>query len=120
MTFLPLEHFEGLQVQKYEALENSSNSHPQYYRPHLDSIGGTSRRVATFVYFLTDVEEGGETFFPLVPVDGMNNIARDMVLDANTALGKGRERWEQLCAAPYGDNTFLKVMIDQLGIVDFD
>ena len=63
-------------VQKYESVENSSNQQPQFYRPHLDSIGGQSRRVATFVYFLSDVEEGGETFFPLIPVNSSSGQVR--------------------------------------------
>ena len=125
---LPLEHFEGLQVQKYEAVQNSSNGQPQFYRPHLDSISGPEKRTATFIYFLSDVEEGGETFFPLVPVTFDGNLAagkggngreiassaskfagRELVFDHHTALAKGMDRWEALCAAPRGQENFLKV-----------
>lgn len=88
---------------------NSSNGQPQFYRPHLDSIHGPTRRVATFVYFLADVEGGGETIFPLVPVDGVANAARDLLLDHNTALELGASRWEELCAAKDGDNAFIRV-----------
>jgi hypothetical protein len=69
------ELYEDLQVQRYRgpSVERARNDHnngkrPEFYIPHLDTAameaaqqGG--RRQATVILFLSDVAEGGETFF---------------------------------------------------------
>ncbi|CAH8344651.1 unnamed protein product [Eruca vesicaria subsp. sativa] len=51
-TFLPVENGENLQVIHYEV--------GQKFDPHFDGLG----RIATFLMYMSDVEEGGETDFP--------------------------------------------------------
>ncbi|KAJ4913976.1 putative prolyl 4-hydroxylase 11 [Raphanus sativus] len=52
-TFLPVENGEGLQVINYEV--------GQKFDPHYDGFG----RLATFLMYLSDVDDGGETAFPM-------------------------------------------------------
>ncbi|KAI3462967.1 hypothetical protein Pfo_019630 [Paulownia fortunei] len=62
-TFLPQENGEAMQILHYE--------HGQKYEPHFDffhdkanqELGG--HRVATVLMYLSDVEKGGETVFPV-------------------------------------------------------
>ncbi|WOL11970.1 prolyl 4-hydroxylase, alpha subunit [Canna indica] len=66
-TFIPAEHGEGFQVLHYEI--------GQMYVPHHDyffdeySTENKGQRVATLLMYLSDVEEGGETFFPHAEVN---------------------------------------------------
>ncbi|URD71960.1 P4Hc [Musa troglodytarum] len=66
-TFIPVEHGEGLQVLHYEV--------GQKYEPHLDYFADEfntkngGQRIATFLMYLSDVEEGGETVFPNAKVN---------------------------------------------------
>lgn len=59
VTHVPKSHFESFQVLQY-----SSN---QFYRSHHDSSGSdpspSGPRILTFFLYLSDVEEGGETYF---------------------------------------------------------
>ncbi|EFJ45289.1 prolyl 4-hydroxylase, partial [Volvox carteri f. nagariensis] len=60
-THLPIEHQEDIQVLRY--------AHGQTYGAHYDSGDksnepGPKWRLATFLMYLSDVEEGGETAFP--------------------------------------------------------
>ncbi|SFL49381.1 2OG-Fe(II) oxygenase superfamily protein [Paenibacillus sp. 1_12] len=60
---IPIEHSDGLQVLLYTP--------GQEYRPHYDFFAETSRasannRISTLVMYLNDVEEGGETAFPML------------------------------------------------------
>nr|CAD1830731.1 unnamed protein product [Ananas comosus var. bracteatus] len=62
-TFIPAEHGEGLQVLHYEV--------GQKYEPHFDyfldefNTKNGGQRMATLLMYLSDVEEGGETIFPM-------------------------------------------------------
>jgi len=62
---VPIEHAEGLQVLHYGP--------GQEYRAHHDffapgSPSARNNRISTLVIYLNDVEEGGETFFPLLDI----------------------------------------------------
>lgn len=65
-TLIPPGHGEGLQLLRY--------NHDQKYGAHYDYLfdeQGTANggnRLATVLVYLSDVEEGGETVFPNVPV----------------------------------------------------
>ncbi|ESQ53510.1 hypothetical protein EUTSA_v10027274mg [Eutrema salsugineum] len=52
-TFIPVENGEALQVIHYEV--------GQKFEPHFDGF----QRIATFLMYLSDVDQGGETVFPL-------------------------------------------------------
>jgi prolyl 4-hydroxylase len=100
---IPIEHGDGLQVLQYTA--------GQEYQPHYDFFAETSRasannRISTLVMYLNDVEEGGETAFPMLnmsvfPNKGMavyfeyfysNHELNDFTLHAGTPVIKG-EKW---------------------------
>ncbi|MEK3726188.1 2OG-Fe(II) oxygenase [Paenibacillus sp. FSL H8-0034] len=100
---VPVEHSDGLQVLLYTP--------GQEYRPHYDFFTETSRasannRISTLVMYLNDVEEGGETAFPMlnfsiVPNKGMavyfeyfynNHKLNDFTWHAGTPVIKG-EKW---------------------------
>lgn len=58
---IPVEHAEGLHILNYKP--------GQEYKEHFDYFAATSRaasnnRICTFVLYLSDVEDGGETYFP--------------------------------------------------------
>ncbi|WP_053375203.1 2OG-Fe(II) oxygenase [Paenibacillus sp. FJAT-27812] len=100
---IPIEHGDGLQVLLYTP--------GQEYQPHYDFFAETSRasannRISTLVMYLNDVEEGGETAFPMlnisvIPNKGMavyfeyfysNHELNDFTLHAGTPVIKG-EKW---------------------------
>ncbi|XP_059643539.1 probable prolyl 4-hydroxylase 10 [Cornus florida] len=62
-TFIPVENGEGLQILHYEV--------GQKYEPHYDyflddfNTKNGGQRIATVLMYLSDVEEGGETVFPV-------------------------------------------------------
>ena len=68
-TKIPIENGEGLQLLHYRP-GGYYKQHHDYFDPRYDgnlreirNRGG--QRVATFMIYLNDVEEGGETFFPM-------------------------------------------------------
>ncbi|WP_169089089.1 2OG-Fe(II) oxygenase [Paenibacillus sp. PL91] len=100
---IPIEHGDGLQVLLYTP--------GQEYQPHYDFFAETSRasannRISTLVMYLNDVEEGGETAFPMLnisvfPNKGMavyfeyfysDHELNDFTLHAGTPVIKG-EKW---------------------------
>ncbi|CAH1058170.1 hypothetical protein PAECIP111894_04343 [Paenibacillus pseudetheri] len=100
---IPIEHGDGLQVLLYIP--------GQEYLPHHDFFTQTSRassnnRISTLVMYLNDVEEGGETAFPMLnltvsPNKGMavyfeyfydNHELNESTLHAGTPVIKG-EKW---------------------------
>ncbi|MGF7050582.1 prolyl 4-hydroxylase [Paenibacillus sp. DS2015] len=100
---IPVENGDGLQVLLYTP--------GQEYQPHYDFFAETSRasannRISTIVMYLNDVEEGGETTFPMlnlsvIPSKGMavyfeyfysNHELNDLTLHAGTPVIKG-EKW---------------------------
>lgn len=100
---IPIEHGDGLQVLRYTP--------SQEYQPHYDFFAETSRasdnnRISTLVMYLNDVEEGGETAFPMLnisvfPSKGMavyfeyfynNDELNKLTLHAGTPVIRG-EKW---------------------------
>jgi len=71
-TKLPTSHFEDLQVQHYSPPAAGGG----HYLAHYDSMGeregsakGAGQRIATVIYYLQDVPDGGHTIFPMVNSD---------------------------------------------------
>lgn len=100
---IPIKHGDGLQVLLYTP--------GQEYKPHYDFFAETSRassnnRISTLVIYLNDVEEGGETAFPMLnlsvsPNKGMavyfeyfysNHELNELTLHAGSPVIKG-EKW---------------------------
>ncbi|WP_232697551.1 2OG-Fe(II) oxygenase [Brevibacillus daliensis] len=100
---IPIEHGDGLQVLLYTP--------GQEYKSHYDFFAETSRastnnRISTLVMYLNDVEEGGETVFPMLnlsvfPNKGMavyfeyfysNHGLNELTLHAGSPVIKG-EKW---------------------------
>ncbi len=100
---IPVEHGDGLQVLRYTP--------GQEYKPHYDFFAETSQasinnRISTLVMYLNDVEEGGETVFPMLhfsvfPTKGMavyfeyfyrNHELNELTLHAGTQVITG-EKW---------------------------
>jgi len=84
VTGIPGNHSEDLQMLKYEP--------GQFYRQHHDYIGHqrdrrSGPRVLTFFLYLSDVEEGGATNFPLLDIAVRPKMGRAVlwpsVLDSN-------------------------------------
>ncbi|KAI5661179.1 hypothetical protein M9H77_20502 [Catharanthus roseus] len=79
-TMLPRSNGESFNVLRYEV--------GQRYVPHHDAFDPAhygpqyNQRVASFLVYLTDVEEGGETAFPYE-----NDSNKDIVIDYNGCLG---------------------------------
>lgn len=79
-TMVPVEHGEAYNVLRYE-VGQKYNSHydtfnPKEYGPQ------ASQRIASFLLYLSDVEEGGETMFPF---EGYKNM--DIGYDFKECLG---------------------------------
>ncbi|WP_138752541.1 2OG-Fe(II) oxygenase [Paenibacillus sinopodophylli] len=100
---IPIAHGDSMQVLLYTP--------GQEYQPHYDFFAEKSRasannRISTMVMYLNDVEEGGETAFPMlnisvIPNKGMavyfeyfysNHELNDFTLHAGTPVIKG-EKW---------------------------
>ncbi|WP_153721245.1 2OG-Fe(II) oxygenase [Sporosarcina cascadiensis] len=99
---VPAEHGEGLQILRYTP--------GQQYRAHHDFFSLESNvannRISTLVIYLNDVEQGGETFFPLLkfsvtPRKGMavyfeyfysNQMLNDLTLHGGAPVIEG-EKW---------------------------
>ncbi|EYU17561.1 hypothetical protein MIMGU_mgv1a0210091mg, partial [Erythranthe guttata] len=60
---IPLEHGEGIQVLHYE-VGQKYEPHYDYFLDEFHTKNG-DQRVATLLMYLSDVEEGGETVFPV-------------------------------------------------------
>lgn len=80
VTMVPVTHGEAYNVLRYE-LGQKYNSHydtfnPEEYGPQ------SSQRIASFLLYLTDVEEGGETMFPF---EGFRNM--NIGYDFTTCIG---------------------------------
>jgi len=70
-SLLPVENGEGLQVLRYNNGQKY-DAHWDYFF-HKDGVSNGGNRFATVLMYLTDVEEGGETAFPLIPAPGGEN-----------------------------------------------
>lgn len=100
---IPVEHAEGLHILNYKP--------GQEYKEHFDYFAETSpsasnNRICTFVLYLNDVEDGGETYFPklglkVYPKKGMavyfeyfynDKTLNELTLHASTPVITG-EKW---------------------------
>ena len=71
VTRVPTNNSEFIQLLRYEACAHPRAKECQFYRRHHDTIPELGKmqcgpRVYTFFLYLSDVEEGGETEFPLI------------------------------------------------------
>ncbi|WOL11930.1 putative prolyl 4-hydroxylase 3 [Canna indica] len=66
-TFIPTEHGEGFQVLHYEVGQMYIPHHDYFFDEYI--IENKGQRVATLLMYFSDVEEGGETFFPHAEVN---------------------------------------------------
>lgn len=65
LMHMPVEHAEGLQVLHYGPGQEY-RAHHDYFAPGTPSA--RNNRISTLVIYLNDVEEGGETVFPLLEI----------------------------------------------------
>ena len=63
LTGIPLENGEDLQVLEYEKGQKYT-PHPDYFPLSYQTARDGWQRTATILFYLTDIEEGGETNFP--------------------------------------------------------
>nr|XP_011468032.1 PREDICTED: probable prolyl 4-hydroxylase 9 [Fragaria vesca subsp. vesca] len=89
-TMLPRTHGEAFNVLRYE-IGQKYNSHYDAFHP--DEYGPQpSQRVASFLLYLTDVKEGGETMFPYesgLNLDGKHDAHECMGLRVKPRRGDG-------------------------------
>ena len=103
-TKISPEYFETLQVQRYQAPDG-------FYNAHYDSWKGDPYipypRIATMIIYLNDVEEGGETVFPLVPAPGTVALRPSVrTSEFRKLLDLGGSHFHDACAA---ESLYLKV-----------
>ncbi|XWS33522.1 hypothetical protein CRYUN_Cryun22dG0090400 [Craigia yunnanensis] len=89
-TKLPRNHYEAFNVLRYEVGQKYESHYdvfdPERYGPQ------KSQRVATFLVYLSDVEEGGETAFPFendLNMDGNYDFKKCIGLKVKPRLGDG-------------------------------
>lgn len=69
-TLMPVGNGEGLQVLKYEAGEEYEGHFDYFF--HKEGVNNGGNRYLTVLMYLNDVEEGGETCFPNIPLETEN------------------------------------------------
>ena len=100
---VPIEHAEGLQVLHYGPGQEYK-AHHDFFQPNTPSA--RNNRISTLIIYLNDVEEGGETVFPLLKLEGKpkqgsalyfeyfyrNPALNDMTLHSSAPVVRG-EKW---------------------------
>eukprot|EP00873_Tetraselmis_striata_P024813 jgi/Tetstr1/445077/TSEL_032882.t1 len=82
-TLMPANHGEGLNVLRYQYGQKYSGHWDYFFNANGTDNGGN--RAATVLMYLTDVEEGGETTFPNIPLppgqvnEGFSDCARTVL-----------------------------------------
>ena len=92
VTKLPYDHMEALQIQRYGSPRGDSKD---FYNPHLDSMYGNDRRIATMIYYLNDCDEGGETLFPYVNTNSSGRPHYEY--DAQAAIEEAQAIYNDAC-----------------------
>ncbi|KAK3411969.1 hypothetical protein EUGRSUZ_I00722 [Eucalyptus grandis] len=90
VTMLPREHGEAFNVLRYE-IGQRYNSHYDAFSP-VEYGPQKSQRVASFLLYLSDVEEGGETVFPFengINMDGTYDFQQCVGLKVKPRQGDG-------------------------------
>lgn len=95
ITKIPWDRGEAMQIQQYKAAVGAKK---QFYEPHFDAMGGAHSRVATWIFYLSDVEEGGETVFPTVSEAGSGARPIFSHHDAEKVRAKGAAEFAAICA----------------------
>lgn len=89
-TMLPRDHGEAFNVLRYE-IGQKYNSHYDAFNP-AEYGPQKSQRVASFLLYLSDVEEGGETMFPFendMEIDGSYDFDKCIGLQVKPRRGDG-------------------------------
>jgi len=96
-----MENMEPLQLQRYREPSLTSEGNNEFYRFHVDTAEShrPNRRIATWVFYLSDVEEGGETVFPFVNVGTPARIiSKDRFgTDHDAAIAYASGLWNDIC-----------------------
>lgn len=66
LMHVPIEHAEGLQVLHYGPGQEYK-AHHDFFQPN--TLSARNNRISTLIIYLNDVEEGGETVFPLLKLE---------------------------------------------------
>jgi prolyl 4-hydroxylase len=93
------ENMESLQVQRYGAPRKTRDGGMQYdfYKPHVDSMYGNDRRIATMIFYLSDTAEGGDTVFPWVSSNSSGRAG--YALDPQPAIEASVKSYNAACKA---------------------
>lgn len=97
---LSVDHFEALQLQRYNASFEQENA-PGHYSPHpdtnmnaiedMDRVFGDSRRAATWIFYLSDDFVGGETVF--INAGRATDLRRHANVTGRQLINEAKEVW---------------------------
>eukprot|EP00935_MAST-01C_sp_MAST-1C-sp1_P000109 g109.t1 len=79
-----------------------------FYNPHVDSMYGTDRRIATMIFYLSDPVEGGETVFPWLQKNGTGTPLTNSGVEPQTAIDNSQKLYQQICNGKIADGVKIK------------